>query len=152
MADNKQAQGKVFQVGVAGQRLTCQMESSISFSQDFESEEQCKDDFLTPNEESVVWSSKSPGEKSWEITGSGKVEDSFTSTAALALDKHFIESDEPIEVTFGTVDPSLANTIVYSGSAFISAWSLTAPTTGTATYEFTLTGQGKVNRVVTPKG
>lgn len=142
--------GKVIQSTIDGERLNCQLEGSLSLSQDFENEEACKPDYAG-SASAITWVTQTAGDKSWEITGSGKVEDTFTQTTALALDKHFIESNEPIEVTFGSVDPTLANTITYTGSAFISSWSLTAPTTGSATYEYTLTGNGAITRTVTPK-
>lgn len=143
-------QGKVFQVGVDDNRLTCQMDATLSLSQEFETEEACKPDYASGSvADGVSWQQQTAGDKSWEITGSGKVEDSFTHTTALALDQHMIESDDPIEVTFGTVD-STGAVITYSGSAYISSFTINAPTSGAATYDYTFTGNGAITRVVTP--
>lgn len=148
--------GKTYQVSVNGERLKCQLDSTITFTQDMESEDACKPEFTTGSA-GIVWTDDTAGNKSYEISGSGKIEDDGSTISATnlstcrTLSKHFIESNDPIEVSVGTVDPNLDMTVTYSGTAQITSFTLNFPATGGATYDYTFTGKGAPTQTDTPK-
>ena len=144
--------GKVIQSTIDGERLSCQLEGSLSLSQDFENEEACKPDYAG-SASAITWVTQTAGDKSWEITGSGKVEDTDKATKATlrALVEHWRTSNEPIEVSVGTNDPNLSFVETYTGTAQITSLTANLPANGSATYDYTFTGKGALGHTVTPK-
>lgn len=148
---NKLVSGKMYQVKVDGALLACQLDATLTLGQDMESEDSCKAEY-TALDEGIVWQDDTPGNKNWEVSGSGKITDDkvVTLTTARTLAKHFITSDEPVEVSVGTVDTTLEMGITWSGTAQITSFTLNFPTTGSATYDYTMTGRGKLKQTETP--
>lgn len=143
-------QGSAFLVGVDGEKLTCQLDSTITMSQDMETEDACKS---VDGTSSIRWADDTAGQKSWEVSGSGKVEDTDVTTKATlrALVEHWRTSNEPIEVSVGTNDPQLSFVETYSGTAQITSLTANFPANGSATYDYTFTGKGALGHTVTPK-
>ena len=143
-------QGSAFLVAVDDQKLTCQLDSTITMSQDMESEDACKSISGTDN---IRWADDTAGQKSWEVSGSGKVEDTDTATKATlrALVEHWRTSNEPIEVSVGTNDTNLSFVETYTGTAQITSLTANFPANGGATYDYTFTGKGALGHTVTPK-
>lgn len=148
--------GATYQVSVDGERLKCQLDATATLGQDMETEDACKPEFTSTGGE-IVWQADTPGNKNWEISGSGKIEDdgstlsNDTLTASRTLSRHFINSNEPIEVSVGTVDPTLDMAVTYSGTAQITSFTLNFPATGGATYDYTFTGIGALTQTDTPR-
>lgn len=142
--------GSTYLVGVNDDKLTCQLDATLTMGQDMESEDSCKS--ITPDSGGVVWQDDTAGTKNWEVSGSGKIEDTDveTLTTARTLAKHFITSNEPIEVSVGTNDSTLAIAETYSGTAQITSFTLNFPATGSATYDYTFTGKGALTLTETP--
>lgn len=144
--------GKTYLVGVDDAKLTCQLDATLTIGQDMESEDACKS---IDGGNSITWADDSAGQKNWEVSGSGKIEDSATPETTLAtasaLAKHFITSNEPIEVSVGTNDATLQTVVTYSGTAQITAFTLNFPANGSATYDYTFTGKGALGMTTTPK-
>ena len=143
-------QGSAFLVAVDDQKLTCQLDSTITMSQDMESEDACKS---IDGTSSIRWVDDTAGQKSWEVSGSGKVEDTDTATKATlrALVEHWRTSNEPIEVSVGTNDTNLSFVETYTGTAQITSLTANFPANGGATYDYTFTGKGALGHTVTPK-
>lgn len=143
-------QGSAFLVAVDDQKLTCQLDSTITMSQDMESEDACKSISGT---DSIRWADDTAGQKSWEVSGSGKVEDTDKATKATlrALVEHWRTSNKPIEVSVGTNDPNLSFVETYTGTAQITSLTANLPANGSATYDYTFTGKGALGHTVTPK-
>ena len=143
-------QGSAFLVAVNDQKLSCQLDSTITMSQDMESEDACKS---INGAASIRWADDTAGQKSWEVSGSGKVEDTDTTTMTTlrALVEHWRTSDEPIEVSVGTNDPKLAFVETYTGTAQITSLTANFPANGSATYDYAFTGKGALGHTVTPK-
>lgn len=148
--------GATYQVSVGDERLKCQLDATLTFGQDMETEDACKPEF-TSTGGGIVWQADTAGNKNWEISGSGKIEDdgsalsNDTLTASRTLSRHFINSNEPIEVSVGTVDPTLDMAVTYSGTAQITSFTLNFPATGGATYDYTFTGIGAPTQTDTPR-
>lgn len=143
-------QGSAFLVAVDDQKLTCQLDSTITMSQDMETEDACKS---VDGTGSIRWADDTAGQKSWEVSGSGKVEDTDTATKATlrALVEHWRTSNEPIEVSVGTNDTNLSFVETYTGTAQITSLTANFPANGSATYDYTFTGKGALGHTVTPK-
>lgn len=143
-------QGSAFLVAVDDQKLTCQLDSTITMSQDMETEDACKS---VSGTSSIRWADDTAGQKSWEVSGSGKVEDTDTATKATlrALVEHWRTSNEPIEVSVGTNDTNLSFVETYTGTAQITSLTANFPANGSATYDYTFTGKGALGHTVTPK-
>ena len=142
--------GSTYLISVNGEKLTCQLDATLTLGQDMESEDACKN--ITPNSGGITWQDDTAGNKNWEVSGSGKVEanDDTTLTTLRTLAKHFITSNEPIEVSVGTNDATLPIAETYSGTAQITSLTANFPATGSATYDYTFTGKGALELTETP--
>lgn len=142
--------GSAFLVGLDGDPLNCQLDANITLGQDMESEDACKP--LLPNNDGS-WRENTSGDRNWEVSGSGKVEDDDkdTLTTLDSLLKHFLGSNTSIEISVGTNDPKLAFARTFSGTGKLTSLTVNFPATGSATYDYTLEGLGKPSYVKTPK-
>lgn len=150
MATQNVRNGSLYLVKIDDKNLACQLDANISFTQEMDTEDPCKPAYT--DGKTVSWVHDSAGRKSWEISGSGKVTEDDTETmfTADALAKHFIESNDAIEVSVGNVDINKARGITYSGTAQLTSFTLNYPATGGATYDYTATGLGAVTQTITP--
>ena len=104
------------------------------------------------NKESSGWDESMEGARNWDISVDGAYAWTDTTPTALTngaddLLNTYIITRTSVVVRFGNVTATVGN-VYYEGTAWLTAFSVSAPTEDTATYSLSLTGSGALTQTV----
>tara|TARA_R110002020_G_scaffold1629_3_gene7341 strand:+ start:3405 stop:3848 length:444 start_codon:yes stop_codon:yes gene_type:complete len=104
------------------------------------------------NKESSGWAEAMEGARNWDISVDGAYAWTDVSGSALTngaddLLNSYIITRASVVVRFGNVVATTGN-IYYEGTAWLTAFSVSAPTEDTATYSLSFTGTGALTQTV----
>ena len=104
------------------------------------------------NNESAGWSEAMVGARNWEISVDGAYAWTDTSGSALTngaddMLNTYIITRTSVVIRFGNVTATTGN-IYYEGTAWLTSFSVSAPTEDTATYSLSFTGTGGLTQTV----
>ena len=104
------------------------------------------------NKESSGWAEAMEGQRNWDISLDGAY--AWTNVGGTALTNgaddllnSYIITRTSLVVRFGNTDGTTSN-IYYEGTAWLTAFSVSAPTEDTATYSISLTGTGALTQTI----
>ncbi len=104
------------------------------------------------NKESSGWAEAMEGQRNWDISLDGAY--AWTNVGGTALTNgaddllnSYIITRTSLVVRFGNTDGTTSN-IYYEGTAWLTAFSVSAPTEDTATYSLSLTGTGALTQTI----
>ena len=104
------------------------------------------------NKESNAWAESMEGARNWDVSVDGAYAWQDTGGSALAngaddLLNTYILTRTSVVIRFGSVVATTGN-IFYQGTAWLTAFSVSAPTEDTATYSLSFTGTGELSQTV----
>ena len=104
------------------------------------------------NKESNAWAEAMEGARNWDVSVDGAYAWQDTGGSALAngaddLLNTYILTRSSVVIKFGSVVATTGN-IFYKGTAWLTAFSVSAPTEDTATYSLSFTGTGELTQTV----
>ena len=104
------------------------------------------------NKESAGWAEAMEGARNWDVSVDGAYAWQDASGSALSngaddLLNTYIITRTSVVIKFGSVVATTGN-INYSGTAWLTAFSVSAPTEDTATYSLSFTGSGELSQTV----
>ena len=104
------------------------------------------------NKESSGWAEAMEGQRNWDISVDGAY--AWTNVGGTALTNgaddmlnSYIITRASFVIRFGNTDGTTSN-IYYEGSAWLTAFSVSAPTEDTATYSLSFTGTGALTQTI----
>ena len=104
------------------------------------------------NKESAGWAEAMEGARNWDISVDGAYAWTDTSGSALTngaddMLNTYIITRTSVVIRFGNVTATTGN-IYYEGTAWLTSFSVSAPTEDTATYSLSFTGTGALTQTV----
>ena len=104
------------------------------------------------NKESAGWAEAMEGARNWDVSVDGAYAWTDTSGSALTngaddMLNTYIITRTSVVIRFGNVTATTGN-IYYEGTAWLTAFSVSAPTEDTATYSLSFTGTGGLTQTV----
>jgi predicted secreted protein len=146
--------GKLVAAKINGTYIRCQMDITLTMTQDVTDDEACKPS-ETDNYKGGSWKTHTKGDKGWTMSTSGKM---FADVVAGEMSNQqisqlFIDGDNSIEVvvqTKQTADYDFASVILYEGTGTIVSHSINGPADGNATWDMEVTGNGPLTYLDTP--
>tara|TARA_R100000655_G_C2952558_1_gene187539 strand:+ start:424 stop:867 length:444 start_codon:yes stop_codon:yes gene_type:complete len=104
------------------------------------------------NKESAGWAENMEGQRNWDISVDGAY--AWTNVGGTALTNgaddllnSYIITRASFVIRFGNTDGTTSN-IYYEGTAWLTSFSVTAPTEDTATYSLSFTGSGALTQTI----
>jgi predicted secreted protein len=102
------------------------------------------------NKESNAWAENMEGARNWDVSVDGAyawqdVGGSVLSNGADDMLNSYIITRTSVVIRFGSVVATTGN-IYYEGTAWLTAFSVSAPTEDTATYSLSFTGTGELTQ------
>ena len=105
------------------------------------------------NKESNGWAEALEGQRNWDISVDGAY--AWTDTGGTALTNgaddllnSYILTRSSFTIRFGNTDTTGVGNIYYEGTAWLTAFSVSAPNEDTATYSLSFTGTGALTQTV----
>jgi len=106
------------------------------------------------NKESNAWAEAMEGQRTWDISVDGAYAWTDNASPAVALTNgaddllnSYIITRASLVVRFGNTDGTTSN-IYYEGTAWLTSFSVSAPTEDTATYSLSFTGTGAITQTI----
>ena len=104
------------------------------------------------NKESNAWAEAMEGQRNWDVSVDGAyawqdISGSALSNGADDILNSYIITRTSVVIKFGSVVATTGN-IYYKGTAWLTAFSVSAPTEDTATYSLSFTGTGGLTQTV----
>lgn len=117
-----------------GVRLNLELEVTITTTMEI---------IPTTDKDSASWVTNVDGDKSWTVSGSANLD--WTATENVSSTFADFVAGSAVAIDVGSAD----NAKFYSGSGYITSWTLTAPLSGLATFSFEVTGSGALSEGTT---
>ena len=104
------------------------------------------------NKESSGWAEAMEGQRNWDISVDGayawtNVGGSALTNGADDMLNSYIITRSSLVIRFGNTDGTTSN-IYYEGTAWLTSFSVSAPTEDTATYSLSFTGTGALTQTI----
>ena len=148
-------EGKIIGVSVGGKWLLCQVDSTLAITVAMTEQDLCKPDGDTApsGTNNIPWINRTADSRDWNIKVSQNLIRQTLAAANFDFGQNLVNGNVYLDnVLFKTATGQTEsdNAFVYSGSAIISDFSLSAPTKGGAKIDTTLTGNGPLTYTKTP--
>lgn len=105
------------------------------------------------NKESSGWAEAMEGQRTWDISVDGAyawtdVSGSPLSNGADDMLNSYIITRTSVVIRFGDAPAATTGDVYYEGTAWLTSFSVSAPTEDTATYSLSFTGTGAITQTV----
>lgn len=151
MASNK-VPGSIIGVRYGGVWMKCQTDATLNLTVNVTEEDACKPDSTTPDAAGGSWVERSVDSRDWDISFSQNL--MRNSLAALNPDtaKLIIDGNVDVQVEFMTQIGQTKSDFdfIYAGSGILTGFTLNAPTSGVATMDSTIAGNGPLTYTRVP--
>lgn len=148
-------EGKIIGVSVGGKWLLCQTDATLAITVAMTEQDLCKPDgdVAPVGTNNIPWINRTADSRDWNIKVSQNLIRATLAAANFDFGENLVNGNVYLDnVLFKTAAGQTESDygFVYSGSAIISDFSLSAPTKGGAKIDTTLSGNGPLTYVKTP--
>lgn len=148
-------EGKLIGVSVGGKWLVCQTDATLAITVAMTEQDVCKPDgdSAPSGSDNIPWINRTADSRDWNIKVSQNLIRDTLASANFDFGQNLVNGNVYLDnVLFKTANGQTESNygFVYSGSAIISDFSLTAPTKGGSKIDTTLTGNGPLTYTKTP--
>lgn len=151
MASNK-VPGSIIGVRAGGVWLRCQTDATLNLIVNTTEEDPCK-----PDEDDVIagdisWVERSVDSRDWNIEFNQNLMRNSLAASNPDMAQLIIDGDVEVQVEFMTRPGQTKSDydFIYSGTGILTGFTLNAPTTGTATSNSTIAGNGPITYAKIP--